>query len=106
MPTLSTTLPACCGRAAGALSLLLGSRRGVQRKASGPVIPVMSLRLLRFSSMMCTAVTMTASFAHLLELSGKMRLDRSLYVMLHRTLYWNFGRVGGMGEILAVLTSA
>jgi hypothetical protein len=65
----------------------------------------MNLRLLRFSAIMFTAVAMSASFAHLMELQAKMQYDKAEYVRLQRTLYWNFGRVGGMAEILALVTT-
>jgi len=64
-----------------------------------------ALRLLRFSSIMSTAVAMTAAVAHLLELPAKRRYEATLYVRLHRTLYWNFGRIAGPAESVAVLTT-
>jgi len=63
------------------------------------------LRLLGFSSVMSTALAMTAAVAHLLELPAKRRYEPALYVRLHRTLYWNFGRIAGPAESLAVLTT-
>src|SRR5438552_17777116 len=65
----------------------------------------MGLRLLRFSSIMSTAVTMSAAFAHLMELPAKMRYEGSLYVRLHRTLYPNFGRTAGPAEAISVITT-
>jgi hypothetical protein len=61
--------------------------------------------LLRFSSIMSTALTMTAAVAHLMELPAKMRYEPSLYVRLHRTLYPNFGRTAGPAEALAVIST-
>ena len=66
----------------------------------------MSLRLCRFSSIMSTAVSMSAAVAHLMELPAKMSYDRDLYVRLHRTLYPNFGRFAGVAEILSVVLTA
>jgi hypothetical protein len=63
------------------------------------------VRLLRFSSIMSTAFAMTAAVAHLLELPAKRRYEPALYVRLHRTLYWNFGRFAGPAESAAVLTT-
>jgi hypothetical protein len=65
----------------------------------------MGLYLWRFSSIMSTAVTMTAAFGHLMELPPKMHFAPRLYVALHRTLYPNFGRIAGVAEILAVVTT-
>jgi hypothetical protein len=48
---------------------------------------------------------MTASIAHALELPAKRRYEPALYVRLHRTLYWNFGRIAGPAEAVAVLTT-
>jgi hypothetical protein len=66
----------------------------------------MSLRALRFASIMMTSVSLSAALAHAFELPYKMRYGPELYVQLHRTLYWNFGRVGGTAEILALLGTA
>jgi hypothetical protein len=58
-----------------------------------------------FSSMMTTAVTMSAAVAHLMELPAKMRYEPRLYVRLHRTLYPTFGKTAGISEIASVLTT-
>jgi hypothetical protein len=63
----------------------------------------MGLRALRFSAIMMTSVSLSAALAHAMELPFKMQYEPELYVRLHRTLYWNFGRVGGTAEILALL---
>jgi hypothetical protein len=63
-----------------------------------------TLSLWRFS-VLSTAVTMTAAFAHLMELSAKMRFEPSLWVRLHRTMYPNFGRTAGPAEPAAVISA-
>ncbi len=73
----------------------------MQRTTNRPAGP----RLLGFSSVMSTALAMTAAVAHLMELPAKRRYERALYVRLHRTLYWNFGRIAGPAEGVAVLTT-
>jgi len=55
---------------------------------------------------MSTGVAMTAAVAHLMELPAKMKYEPPLYVRLHRTLYWNFGKAAGPAESLAVATTA
>src|SRR5688500_9861792 len=65
----------------------------------------MSLRLLRFGSVMSTAVTMSAAVGHLMELPAKMRYEPSLYVRLHRTLYPNFGRIAGVAEAFSLVAT-
>jgi hypothetical protein len=66
----------------------------------------MNLRMWRFLSIMSTAVTVSAALCHLMELPPKMRYAPPVYVKLHRTLYPNFGRIAGMAEILAVLSTS
>jgi hypothetical protein len=63
------------------------------------------LNAWRFSSIMATATAMTAAVAHLMEMPAKMAYEPALYVRLHRTLYWNFGRAAGPAETLAVVTT-
>ncbi len=65
----------------------------------------MKLAPWRFSALLSTAVSMSAAFAHLMELPSKMRYDASQYVKLHRTLYPNFGRIAGMAELVSVVTT-
>ena len=68
--------------------------------------PPAGLQAGRFVAIMATAMTMTACVAHVMELPAKMRYEPSLYVMLHRTLYPNFGRIAGPAEGLAVASTA
>jgi Domain of unknown function (DUF1772) len=68
----------------------------------GEVAVKASLDVWRFSSIMSTAMTMTAAVAHLMELPAKMQYEPSLYVRLHRTLYPTFGRTAGPAEAVAV----
>ena len=78
-------------------------------RTEGPSIDTRVHRVMnacRFTSMMSTAVTLTAAGAHLMELPAKMRYEPSLYVRLHRTLYPNFGRAAGPAEAVAVATTA
>jgi hypothetical protein len=59
----------------------------------------------RLSSLISTAMAMSAGVAHAMELRPKMRYEPPLYVRLHRTLYPNFGRIAGPAEVVAVLTT-
>jgi hypothetical protein len=61
-----------------------------------------ALNAWRLSSLLLTAVAMSATGAHAMERPAKMRYGPSLYVRLHRTLYPNFGRIAGPAEALAV----
>ncbi|HYO80556.1 MAG TPA: hypothetical protein VES20_04075 [Bryobacteraceae bacterium] len=60
----------------------------------------------KFGSIISTAITMSAAVAHLMEMPGKMKYERELYVRLHRTLYPTYGRTAGYAEVLAVLSTA
>ncbi len=64
------------------------------------------LSVLRLSSVMFTAIAMSAAGAHVMELPTKMQYEPPLYVRLHRTLYPNFGRIAGPSEALAMLTTS
>src|SRR5262245_8329652 len=63
------------------------------------------LRIWRTSSVMLTAMAMTATDAHLMELPAKMRYEAPLYVRLHRTLYSTFGGIAGPAEALALVST-
>jgi hypothetical protein len=63
----------------------------------------MLLKTWRFLTILLTAVALAAAFAHLMELPAKMNYDAGLYVMLHRTLYPNYGRIAGPAEGLALI---
>jgi uncharacterized membrane protein YesL len=63
----------------------------------------MVLPVWQFATVMLMALAMTAAVAHLMELPPKMKFEPRLYVMLHRTLYPNFGRIAGIAEILALV---
>jgi hypothetical protein len=65
-----------------------------------------TLNLWRLSSVMSTAMSMSAAVAHFMELPAKMKYEPSLYVRLHRTLYPNFGRTAGPAEFLSVSSTS
>src|SRR6266545_4785506 len=65
-----------------------------------------ALNVCRFSSVMATAMTMSAAVAHLMELPAKMHYEPPLYVRLHRTLYPTFGKTAGPAEAIAVASAA
>ena len=62
-------------------------------------------RIWRFIALTLTALTLGLAFAHALELRPKLNYDASLYLMLHRTLYWGFGTIGGVIDVGAVVTA-
>jgi hypothetical protein len=64
-----------------------------------------TLNVCRFSSVMATAMTMSAAMAHLMELPAKMHYEPPLYARLHRTLYPTFGKTAGPAEAVAVAST-
>jgi hypothetical protein len=63
------------------------------------------MKTLRFLTIMLTALSMSAAFAHLLEMPGKLEYDGSMWLTLLQTLYPAFGRVSGVCEIGAVVAA-
>jgi hypothetical protein len=76
------------------------------RSVPSPESTTPELHAGRFVTIMATAIAMSSSVAHLMELPSKMQYEPSLYVRLHRTLYPNFGRIAGSAEAVAVITTA
>jgi hypothetical protein len=61
------------------------------------------LKAWRFATLLLVAIGFSTALAHLLELPAKMEYEPTLYVLLHRTLYWNYGRIGGPAEVFGLL---
>ncbi len=62
----------------------------------------MALRICRFIGIYLSALTLSLTFCHLLEMPRKMQFGESLYWAVQRTLYMNFGLVGAFAELGAV----
>ena len=58
---------------------------------------------LRFVTLVAAALTLGASFAHVLELPQKMGWDADLWVTVEHSLYKWFGVIGGPLEVLTVV---
>jgi hypothetical protein len=56
------------------------------------------MNILRFLAIMLTALSLSAAFAHLLEMPAKLKYDGALWLNLLQTLYPTFGRVSGVCE--------
>jgi hypothetical protein len=54
---------------------------------------------------MLTALSLSAAFAHLLEMPAKLTYDSALWLNLLQTLYPTYGKVSGVCEIGAVVMS-
>ena len=61
------------------------------------------MKILQFFTIMLTALSLSAAFAHLLEMPAKLTYDSALWLNLLQTLYPTFGKVSGICEIGAVL---
>jgi Domain of unknown function (DUF1772) len=65
----------------------------------------MTLTLWRFAALLLTALLMGLTFAHVLEMPVKLRLDGPTWLNLQHTLYPYFALIGGPIELLAILAS-
>ena len=60
------------------------------------------MRLLRIACLTCVVLTLGLSFAHVLEIPGKLQLDGAQWLMVQHHLYVGFGTVGAAIEVLAI----
>lgn len=63
----------------------------------------MLLLVIRFLSLLFTALVAGLTFAHLLELPNKMRMPPDIWFAVQTHLYNLFGPVGGPIEMLSLL---
>jgi hypothetical protein len=64
------------------------------------------MKTWRFVTIMLTALSMGAAWAHLLEMPAKLQYEGSMWLHLLQTLYPpGFGTVGGFSEIGAVIAA-
>jgi hypothetical protein len=54
----------------------------------------MSVRIWRFASIYLTAITLSLTFSHLLEMPRKLNYGQELYMAVQHTLYLYFALVG------------
>ena len=64
----------------------------------------MLLRSWRFAGIYLTAITLSLTFCHLLEMPGKMKYDEALYMSVQHSLYFHFAWVGAVAEVGAVVS--
>ena len=65
----------------------------------------MLLKIARLTTILFIALSMGPAICHFLEMPAKMSYDGSIWLMLHHTLYQNFGKLGAFFEVGAVLLS-
>ncbi len=61
------------------------------------------MRLLQIACLTCVILTLGLSFAHVLEIPGKLQLDGAQWLMVQHHLYVGFGTVGAAIEVLAIM---
>jgi hypothetical protein len=62
-------------------------------------------KIFALVTILLAALDTGLAYAHALELPAKMNYDASLYLLIHRTLYWGFGNIGGpISTLVVVLT--
>src|SRR5437763_4473903 len=62
----------------------------------------MLLRIGRFATIYLTALTLSLTFCHLLEMPRKLRYDEGLYMAVQHSFYQYFAWVGAFAEVGAV----
>jgi hypothetical protein len=62
----------------------------------------MRLRIWRFAAIYLTALTLSLTFCHLLEMPRKMQYDEGLYMAVQHSLYLYFAWMGAFAELGAV----
>ena len=61
------------------------------------------LRVWRFLGVYLTALTLSLTFCHLLEMPRKMQYDEKLYMAVQHSLYLYFAYVGAVAEVGAIV---
>lgn len=59
--------------------------------------------MLRTACLTCIALSLGLSFAHVLEIPGKLQLDGPQWLMVQHHLYVGFGTVGAAIEVAAIV---
>ncbi len=65
----------------------------------------MTLKVVRYLSLLLVALTLGMTFAHVMEIPGKLRLDGTTWLAVQHNLYVAFGVAGAAIEVLAILST-
>jgi hypothetical protein len=65
----------------------------------------MTLKVVRYLSLLLVALTLGMTFAHVMEIPGKLRLDGVTWLAVQHNLYIAFGVAGAAIEVLAILVT-
>lgn len=66
----------------------------------------MILKAIRFTSLLCAAVAFGLTLTHVLEIPGKRQLSGPEWLTVQHTFYGGFAVVGGVAEIVGLLTTS
>jgi hypothetical protein len=65
----------------------------------------MSSKIARFISLFCAALVAGLTLAHDLEIPGKQKLSGAEWLQVQHTFYGGFAVVGGVAEVVGLVTS-
>jgi hypothetical protein len=65
----------------------------------------MMLKVIRFVSLICAALALGVTLTHDLEIPGKDLLSGAEWLMVQNTFYGGFALVGGVAEVLGLLST-
>src|SRR5699024_11700580 len=63
------------------------------------------IRVLQFSVLLCSALVMGLTLGHVLQSPGSLGLSGDEWLDVQHTFYGGFGVVGGISEVLGVVTA-
>ncbi|MGE0224869.1 MAG: hypothetical protein AB7F35_22680 [Acetobacteraceae bacterium] len=63
------------------------------------------IRVIRFASLLLVGLVLGLTFAHVLEMPGKLRLPGPIWLVVQQNLYVGFGAVGAVIEPAGILLS-
>ena len=63
------------------------------------------IKLLRFVSLVCAALVLGLTLTHDLEIPGKQLLSGAEWLAVQNTFYGGFALIGGMAEVLGLLST-
>ena len=64
------------------------------------------MRTLRFINILCCALVLRLTLTHVLQAPGSRGLDGASWLMVQHTFYGGFAVVGGIAEIVGLITAA
>src|SRR5213080_3509827 len=87
------------------LSVGVNLHRGLQRTRMRKKGEHMMLKMTRFVSLICAALACGLTMTHNLEMPGKQLLSGANWLIVQHTFYGGFAIVGGIAEILGLIST-